>query len=275
MQIREKINNCKNFFWGTRKRKVLFCIVFILLVLGLLTWFGSSEDCSVVGIELRGELLTYLPEHADGDTYFNYDSTASEYVAETINYANEDTTIEAIVIEVDSFGGSPVAGEEIASAIKNSEKPVVALIRGIGSSASYWAISGADKIWASKNSDVGGIGVTASYLNNAEKNKIEGFTYEKLSSGKFKDSGSAELPLTEEERRLFMRDINILFENFMVAVSENRNIPIEKVRDFSDGSTVLGDKAKELGLIDEIGGIYEVENYLEKTIGEKPEICWY
>lgn len=234
----------------------------------------NDENCSVQGINLHGTLLTYIPEHSESDSFFDLDVVASEGVDWIIKQANEDEKIKAIVIEVDSSGGSPVAGEEISNTVKNSEKPVLAFIREKGLSAAYWAISSADKIWASKNSDVGSIGVTASYLNNVEKNKKEGLTYEQLTAGKFKDSGSADISLTQEEKNLFLRDINIIYQNFVKAVSQNRNIPIEKVKSFADGSTVLGEKAKELGLIDEIGGISEVEKYLEETIGEKPEICW-
>lgn len=233
-----------------------------------------GEECSVKGIVLRGGIVTYVPDHAEGDYNFNYNVTASEDVVWFIENANRNEDAKAILLEVDSGGGSPVAGEEIANAVKNSTKPVVALIRDIGASAAYWAVSGADRIFASKNSDVGSIGVTMSYLNNVEKNKTEGYTYEQLSSGKFKDAGSADLPLTKEEKELFMRDVNILYQNFMEAVSQNRNIPIEKVESFADGSTVLGERAKELGLIDEVGGINEVEKYLETTLGTKPVICW-
>jgi protease-4 len=232
------------------------------------------EDCNVIGINLHGTIQTYIPEHAEGDTFFDYDTVASENVIWSIDNANNDPKIKAIVVEVDSTGGYPVAGEEIANIIKNSEKPTVGLIRENGLSAAYWAISGADKIFASKNSTVGSIGVTQSYLNNVEKNKKDGYTFEQLSAGKFKDSGNPDAPLTKEEKDLFMRDINIVYQNFMEAISINRNIPIEKVRSFADGSSVLGDKAKELGLIDEIGGINEVEKYLEEKMGEKPEICW-
>jgi len=231
-------------------------------------------DCSVTGINIHGTIMTYLPEHAEGDTNFDYDTVASENILWSIQNANEDPNIKAIVLEIDSLGGYPVAGEEIANAVKNSEKPILGFIRQSGSSAAYWAVSSADRIWASKNSDVGSIGVTMSYLNNAENNRKEGYTFEQLSSGKFKDSGSPDIALTKEEKDLFMRDINIVYQNFMEAVSSNRNIPLEEVKKIADGSTVLGDKAKELGLIDEIGGITEVENYLEEQLGEKPEICW-
>ncbi len=178
------------------------------------------------------------------------------------------------MVEVDSSGGSPVAGEEIAAVIKNSEKPVISFIRDIGASSAYWAISTSDKILASKNSEVGSIGITMSYISNAKNNEKEGFKYERLSSGKFKDSGSPDLPLTEEERGLFMRDVKIMYQNFVEAISSNRNIPIDKVESIADGSMVLGEKALELNLIDEIGGISEVENLLRQEIEEEPSICW-
>ena len=234
----------------------------------------SNENCTVTGINLHGMLLTYLPLHADGDTAFNYDSVSSEGIVGSIRTANADPKIKAVVIEVDSGGGSPVAGEEISNAIKNSNKPVVAFIRNVGASGAYWAISSAGKIFASKNSDVGGIGVTSSYLSGADKNIKDGYTFEELSAGKYKDTGNTAKTLSVEEKNMLMKGVNIVYGNFIEVVSQNRNIPIEKVRAIADGSTVLGEEAKKLGLIDEIGGIYDVENYLESKIGEKPYVCW-
>ena len=234
----------------------------------------TSENCTVTGINLHGTLVTYIPLHADNDNSFNYDSVSSENIMGAIKEANTNPKIKAIVIEVDSAGGSPTAGEEVANALKNSEKPVVALVREVGASASYWAISSASKIFASKNSNIGSIGVTSSYLSNVGKNNKDGYTFEQLSVGKFKDSGNYDKPLTQEEKDLFMRDNLIVYQNFIETVANNRNIPIEKVKAIADGSTVLGTKALELGLIDQIGGLPEVEKYLEETTGEVPEICW-
>ncbi|MCR4334754.1 MAG: signal peptide peptidase SppA [Patescibacteria group bacterium] len=233
----------------------------------------TDNNCSVAGINLHGTIVTYIPVYSDNDSSYD-DMIASERVIWAIRQANNDSKIKALVVEVDSIGGYPVAGEEVANAIKDSKKPVVGFIRETGASAAYWAISSADKIFASANSDVGSIGVTRSYLSNAEKNIKDGYVYEDLSVGKYKDSGNPDKVLTNEERALFLRDSNIIYENFIKAVSQNRKIPIEKVRKFADGSTFLGEKAKSLGLIDEIGGINEVEKYLEEITGEKPEICW-
>jgi protease-4 len=233
---------------------------------------SEDKDCSVLGINLHGYLATYIT--SDGELGYSSDAVASEDITARIEDANKDEKIKAIIIEVDSSGGSPVAGEEVANAIKDSQKPVIAFIRDTGASSAYWAISSADKIFASKNSDIGSIGVTLSYVSNVEKNAKDGYRYEELSSGKYKNSGSPDKPLTEEERALFLRDVKIMYNNFIQAISENRKIPLDKVKSFSDGSTFLGEQAKSLGIIDEIGGLKEVEKYLEEKIGEKPETCW-
>lgn len=262
-------------------REIIMILVLIAVFIGgcvaLAMIAGGSEteeDCNITGINIHGTIMTYIPEHAEGDTNFDYDTVASENILYSIKQANNNPDIKAIVVEIDSTGGYPVAGEEISKAIENSEKPILGFIRQSGASAAYWAVSGADRIWASQNSDIGSIGVTQSYLNNTEKNKIDGYTYEQLNAGKFKDTGSPDKALTKEEKNLLMRDVNIIYQNFMEAVSINRNIPLEEVKKIADGSLMLGEIAKELGLIDEIGGITEVENYLEEQLGEKPNICW-
>jgi signal peptide peptidase SppA len=269
-----------------RRRRTTLAIgaTISLLVLVLLGFSGGSKEegyinlsddsCLVAGINLHGGIYTYIPYHGADDSYYDYDSVSSEDIISIIREANNTENIKAILIEVDSVGGSPVAGEEIANAIKNSTKPVVAVVRESGVSAAYWAISGADRIFASKNSDVGSIGVTSSYLSNVIKNGKDGYTYVQLSTGKFKDSGDPDKPLTAEERSLFLRDLNIIHQNFIEAVSENRGLPLEQIKAIADGSTVLGERAKELGLIDEIGSIPEAQQYLGEIIEDEPQICW-
>ncbi len=235
----------------------------------------ADTNCNVQGINIHGSVVTYTSNDSYNDNdKVMYDQTSADSVLYYINNAQEKDNIKAIVVEVDSPGGSPVAGEEISNAIKNSNKPVVAYIRDLGASAAYWAISSADRIFASKNSNVGSIGVTQSYLSNVGNNQKNGYSYVQLSSGKYKDTGSPDKVLTTDEKSLLLRDINIMYENFVKAVSENRGLTVKAVKSFADGSTVLGTKAKELGMIDSIGGLPEVQNYLETKIGEKPDICW-
>lgn len=239
------------------------------------TYYDEQGFCNVQGVNIHGDIYTYVPTQGSAENPEEYqaqygDAVGSEDVVAQLWNADRDDQIKAIMIEVDSLGGYPVAGEEISNAVKELTKPVVAVIRQSGLSAAYWAISGADKIFASRNSDVGSIGVTASYLENVSKDT----KYIQLSSGKFKDTGSPDKPISEEEKNLLLRDIKITHENFIAEISQNRKLPIEEVRAIADGSSVLGDRAKTLGLIDEIGSWTVAEKYLEETIGEKPEICW-
>ncbi|MBP7804666.1 MAG: S49 family peptidase [Candidatus Pacebacteria bacterium] len=233
------------------------------------------DTCNVLGINLHGSLYTYVPTEGSADDPEEYqnqygDAVGSEDIVGQLRQADQDDQIKAIIVEVDSGGGFPVAGEEISNTIKELTKPVVAVIRQSGMSAAYWAISSSDKIFASRNSDVGSIGVTSSYLENTSKDT----KYIQLSSGKFKDTGSPDKPLSEEERNLLLRDIKITHENFIEDIAQNRKLSVESVKAIADGSSVLGERAKALGLIDEIGSWATAEKYLEETIGEKPEICW-
>lgn len=235
---------------------------------------SSDESCNVSNVKLQGYLTTYISnEGKDENGIPLWDETSSEDIARAVEEAERDDNIKAIILEIDSHGGEPVAAEEIANALKKANKPTIALIRGYGTSAAYYAAAGADLIFASASSSIGSIGVTTSYLDNTKKNEKEGLTFNQLSVGEFKDMFSSDKPLTDEERKLIERDLNILHENFIKAVAENRKMDIEKARQLADGSSMPGQMALENNLIDRIGGINEVKEYLKEKIGEEAEIC--
>lgn len=260
---------------------ILFAIISFLAILrhnnglnsfALEAGFGGKAVCNILGINLHGSLVTYsLPVDENS---VQADETSSEDIVGAIKEAEDNSTIKAILLEVDSLGGSPVAGEEVADALRSATKPTVALIRGYGDSAAYLAATGAERIFSSKFSDVGGIGVTMSYEDYSRQNKEEGITYNSLTSGKFKDTFSPDKTLTEEERVLAMRDLEIMHQSFVEKVVENRGLPLAKVAALADGSTMLGAMALQEGLIDQIGGQIEVNSYLRGKIGEEPEYCW-
>lgn len=236
---------------------------------------AATEECNVVGVNLHGTLYTYTPPDSGDSFVGDKDVISADTIVYYLKEAEKDENIKAIVLEIDSYGGVPVAAEEIANTLKAAAKPTVALIRQAGTSGAYYAATGAQKIYASKLSDIGGIGVTQSYLENIDKNQKEGLSFVQLSAGKYKDMGNPDKPLTEEEKAIITRDLNITHQTFIEAVSINRKIPLADVRRIADGSSVMGAKAKELHLIDEIGGLIEVEKYLSDKIGEKAEVCWY
>lgn len=240
---------------------------------------GSDDaNCNTIGIEIRGCIMTYRPDSADNLLGSGEDScdtiTSSEDVVSKLKNAMGDPNIKAVILEIDSGGGSPVGAEEIAAAVRALDKPSIAWVRGGASSAAYWVASAADTIIASANSDIGSIGVTISYVDNAKQNIKDGLTYNQLTTGKYKDTGSADRALTADERSLIQRDLDIMLKNFIQAVATNRNLSVEKVTALADGSTMLGRMALRNGLIDQLGTQEEVWEKLDTLINQKPDVCW-
>ena len=229
-------------------------------------------DSNVALISIHGDIVTYLYTSEELE---EIDMTSSEQIVRYIDEIEQDEYIGALIVEIDSYGGYPVASEEIAKALKRMEKPTIALIRERAASGAYLVATGADKIYASEASDIGSIGVTMSYLDYSEQNKKEGIIYQQLSSSKFKDAGDPDKELTPEEKELYMRDLNILHDIFVRKVAENRNLDIEKVEKLADGSTMLGQAAKDNGLIDEIGDLYDVKQWIKEELGIDPVVCTY
>jgi len=253
------------------KATIFILVVVIIGSLASATYRGATMigdgTCNVAVFPLEGVILPF-----DGLLDLTELSVSPRTVRTFINDAEEELGIEAILFEINSPGGTPVAAEWIADTIKQSELPTVALIGDIGASGGYMAASAADHIVASVFSEIGSIGVTMSYLDESERNENEGLTFVELNSGTFKDAGNPNRPLTEEERALFQGQLNTIHEEFISLVSENRQLDRELVSTLADGSTLLGQAALEAGLIDSIGGRKEavtaLATLLEKEKGD-------
>ena len=220
----------------------------------------SDGTCNVAVLPVEGEIWPFY-----GMSYAPLIVTP-EMVETSMDAIEEDDTIKAVLVEVNSPGGLPVASERIAGRLRNSPLPTVGLIGDIGASGGYMIAAATDYLIASPMSTVGSIGVTMSYIEQSKKNEEDGLTYVELNTGKFKDSGSPDKPLSGEERELFQRDLDDLYETFIKMVSNYRSIPLEKVRELADGSTLNGERAKEAGLVDEVGGRNEAKAALAKIL---------
>ena len=243
-------------------------------------FFACPEDSNVAVIKLQGAIVTYSAGSSDysddftEDIYY-YNEVSSENIIDSLNIAEADNTIEAVIIQIDSPGGSPVGSEEIADALKRITKPTIAVIRESGTSGGYLVATGADRIFASEFSDVGDIGVSMSYLDYSQQNKEEGIIFQQLSSGKFKDTGYPDKELTQEERDLLMEGIEISHNVFVRKVAENRSLDTKVVERLADGSSMCGQSAINNGLIDEIGSVYDAQQWLKTHLNIDPIICVY
>jgi len=231
----------------------------------------TSYSCNVADITLYGGVVYYPGEGLNASS--SGDQTAAEDVRRKIESADADPSVKAILLQIDSNGGDPVAGEDIAAALKHATKPTVALVADMGDSAAYWAATGADTIFASANSSLGDIGVTGSYLDQTRQDEENGLTFIPLTAGQYKDMGNPDAPLTPNERALIQRDLDITMQSFINTVAQNRNLSVASVTAIADGSSMLGQMALQDGLIDKIGNIYDVEDYLAGKIGEDVVLC--
>ncbi len=238
---------------------------------------ASLEGCNVLGLNIHGCILTYAPTADEGMSGIpeGCDAmTVSENIIASLDEASKNKDIKAILLDIDSGGGMPQAAVEIEDALKASGKPSVAWIRAYGNSAAYWIASAADTVIASKESDIGSIGVTSSYLDYAKQNEKDGLTYNSISTGKYKDIGNSDKPLTQDERAMLERSNRITLTNFIETIAENRSLSIDTVRSLADGSSWLGAEALSLGLIDKLGTYPEVMAHMKELLKKDPVVCW-
>jgi len=251
---------------------ILAFIIFLLLFASVIAMFVPQEDIAdgnVAVVPITGIIST-------GDEQpFGMNLAKSSDIIKMIEKAEDKTNIKAILLEIDSPGGAPVATDEIAQAIKDAKKPTVAVIRETGASGGYWIATAADKIFANRMSITGSIGVRGSSLGFSGLMKDYNVTYRRLVAGKFKDAGSPYKEMTPEEKELFQGLLDDLHDEFIGAVAENRQLPEEDVRELATGFVYLGSEAKKLGLVDELGNKKDALKYLEDKLDIKADPVVY
>lgn len=223
-------------------------LVFLVLLIGIIALIGSSFGGTVAIIPIQGE-IAYSSSDILGENTANPDIIKGQ-----IKNADNDGSVSAILLDINSPGGTPVASTEIMEAVKNCKKPVVAWISDTGASGAYLVASGADKIVASKSSWVGSIGVILSLTDLSDLYKTIGVDRYSIKGGKFKDMGADYRNLTTEEKNMLQQMVNKEHENFISIVAENRKLDKNYVKSIAEGQVFTGSQAKELKLIDENGG---------------------
>lgn len=224
---------------------------------------------NVAVIQIRGEL------NLDRDSGYKMDFSSSHDMVNLIKSVAKNDQIEAVIFDINSPGGSPVATDEISEAIKKLDKPTITVIREVGASGAYWIASSTDVIFANRMSLVGSIGATASYLDFSGLLERYNVSYERLVSGEYKDMGSPFRELTDEERDIFTNILDRLEDYFVEEVANNRNMPLEKVKTLADGQIFLGVDSLENGLIDYLGNIDDAKYYIENNYNISVETFTY
>ncbi len=235
-------------------------ILAALIILGLLSCCGmfslfgtlSSDSSSTFG-----ETIAVI--HVDGVIAGSGSSldgiiSPEEFLA-YLDMAAADDNVKAVLLRVDSPGGTVAASQEIATEVARlSElKPVVVSIGDVGASGAYMIASQCDEIWAQPTSAVGSIGVITEIPNVAGLLEKVGVEFTVLTAGEYKDAGSPYRSLTASETAMIQMEVDIAYDEFINIVAEGRDMKESEVREMATGWAWSGRKAQEMGLIDELG----------------------
>lgn len=232
-------------------------MIFLLLIYLIFadTAQGPLKAPNLVSIDLQGAIEDARP------------------IMEKLESAKEDKTIKGVLLHVNSPGGALAPSVELALAVKELAeiKPVVAYAAGSMASGSYYASIWSERIFANPGSFIGSIGVLFQAPNIKPLADKIGIKEQVISAGEYKQAGTFTREWTEKERTSLKGMIDDAYALFVGDVAKARKLDITNEKEFANAKVFLAHKAKEVGLIDEVGSITDAKEYLIKQSGvEKP-----
>ena len=198
-----------------------------------------------------------------------YEEIAADRFVSEIDKIRKDKTVKAVVLRVNSPGGSVVASEKIRSALKllMDEKPLVASYGNYAASGGYWISAGAQKIYSDATCLTGSIGVFSMIPEFSKTVGKVGVNVVSVGSNKHSDMYSLMRPFDAEETASMQAYVDDIYGRFVGLVAEGRSLETQQVDDMAQGRVWVGTDALGLGLVDEIGGLREAVNYAASLAG--------
>jgi len=229
---------------------------------------GFPSD-KIALIDVTGILMNaYEPQ------FFGQGEHPVSRLLEQLDKAERDSHVVAVVLRINSPGGSVTASElvyqEVVRFRKTTGKPVFAVMMDVAASGGYYVACACDEIWAYGSSVTGSIGVLAQFLDLSGTMQKIGMSAPAITSGPNKDAGSPFRSMTAEQRAIFQSIVDEMYESFVAVVRDGRSgLTEEKVRELADGRVYTAGQALEQGLIDHIGTIRDALAALRERTGSK------
>lgn len=208
----------------------------------------------------------------DGTIQYDGISNSPGGLRSLLDQAESRDDIVAVVLRVNSGGGSATAGEEMSQCVADFSKPIVVSSASTNASAAYEISSQADYIFTAKTTSIGAIGVIMQITDLSGLYDMLGINIESISSTDSKESTYGNRPLTEEERAWYQNSVDQINNDFIEAVSKGRDMSIEDVRLLANGLSYTGKEAVENGLADEIGYFNDAIRYASELAGYDKEL---
>ena len=240
------------------------------LDLSKLTGLSSSKKDVVAVIPIFGAIY-----QTDSSKVWE---RGSQQIARRIKAAADKKEVKAILLDINSPGGSVGAVQEIYSAIRRAKaetkKPFVARFGDVSASGGYYVAAACDTIIAEPGTITGSIGVIFSASSFAGLMNKVGMRSEVIKSGKFKDIGSPMRDMTLEERKLLQGLIDDSYDQFVTAVAEGRKMRVEEVKPLADGRIYTGRQALNIKLVDKLGDLQDALDLAGELgkLGKNPRI---
>lgn len=257
-----------------KRTAVVLVVIFGGLVLALLAtvWLGFAVMERSAGLMAFGGFGNVGVVEVKGPI------VESEQVVEDLRYFREASQIRAVLLRVDSPGGSVGPSQEIYAEVRRlaEEKVVVASMGGVAASGGYYVAIPATRIVANPGTITGSIGVITQVPNVEELADKVGFRMNTVTSGPSKDAGNPFRPFTDEDRQIFRTLIDDIYRQFVEDVAAGRGLELEQVRTIADGRVYTGAQALELGLVDELGNFTDAIELAADLadIPGKPELAY-
>jgi protease-4 len=195
---------------------------------------------------------------------------AADEIAPALMEAADDPQIKAVIVRIDSPGGSPAASETILRAIdkiREKKKPVIISMGATAASGGYWVAAHADRIFAAPTTLTGSIGVVGGKFSIAGLSEKLGVNWDGVSWGDNSEIWSMNKPFSASESERMNAMLDFVYEAFLKRVSEGRKMTVADVDKIAGGRVWTGRRASGIGLVDELGGLREAMEYTAKTLG--------
>ncbi|MBD2301658.1 MULTISPECIES: signal peptide peptidase SppA [Nostocales] len=183
--------------------------------------------------------------------------------AKIFNKIRQDKNIKAVVLRINSPGGSATAAEIMQREIRltHEVKPVVVSMGDVAASGGYWIASDSSRIFAEPNTITGSIGVFGILFNGQKLANDNGITWDVVKTARYADAQTVARPKSPQEIALYQRSVNRIYSIFLDKVAKGRKLPEQKVAEIAQGRIWSGVAAKQIGLVDEIGGLNAAVKY--------------
>ena len=181
----------------------------------------------------------------------------------------QDDHVKAIVLRVNSPGGSAAASEEIQRELRltMAAKPVVVSMGTVAASGGYWISTYSNRIYAEPTTITGSIGVFGLFIDVQKLAGNLGLTWDAVKTGKMADMLTISRPKTPEELEVFQKMVDWIYNEFTAKVAEGRKLDIDRVREIAQGRVWSGAEARKLGLVDEVGGLGDAITFAASKAG--------